>query len=410
MKPACAALSVGLAVLVPAAFTARGLAALPRPAPGASQEAARAEDAPVAARFDLPPGAAAEAVARVTPDLEPAATPTDLGRAGRVPALPADAWTRAETWDAWATLLASERALGSTAGGAKSSDAASSATAATSASSATGTADATARAERRARLALLALDHGRTEDAWVHLAATTPAWTAALLPRFLPGVPGDSPIGRGGATGALAADVVLAPALPPPSAERVAGRVDRRAMTTRTVRIGESTVSMRVAVEAEGVQIDVRHVAGPPARFSVRIPRSPDYAYGDEYVDWYRQDAQGVPHALEVKPGEEEHTLYARFDTRRETAAAGLPRALPAGLARGGLWLLVPEGAPDAAVVAAAARAIERVGLGFTCGVRAPGAPSSGLSGTTVDLADAATRADKLAWLVSAVEHFTLAR
>lgn len=350
--------------------------------------------APAPARFELPPGAAANAVARLEPTTKPARTPDDLGGEGRVPGVAPGAWSKPETWDAWAKGIASATARAGAGAGAVAGAA---------------TDDAVREAAaRRARLALLALEQGRSDDAWEHFAATTPEWTAALLPRFLPGVPPQTRAGVGGVAGPSEAGVVLSPALPPPSLERVAGRVDRRAMSARDVAIGDTVVSVRVSVEAEGVQVDVRHRSGPATRFALRIPRSPDYDFGDEYVDWYRQETKGVPHVIEVKPGEEEHTLYGRFDARRDVPAASVPTRLPPSLARGGLWLVVANDDPDRELLAAAAAAIGRTGLGFECGLRPPGAPSSGIAGTSVDLSKREERAARLAWLVSAIEHYAL--
>ena len=347
---------------------------------------------PAPARFELPPGAAANAVARLEPTTKPARTPEDLGGEGRVPGVAPGAWSKPETWETWAKGIAAanSRAGAGAVGGAATDDAVREA------------------AARRARLALLALEQGRSDDAWEHFAATTPEWTAALLPRFLPGVPLQTRAGVGGASGPTKAGDVHSPALPPPSLERVAGRVDRRAMSARDVTIGDTVVSVRVSVEAEGVQVDVRHRSGPATRLALRIPRSPDYDFGDEYVDWYRQETKGVPHVIEVKPGEEEHTLYGRFDARRDVPAASVPTRLPPSLARGGLWLVVANDDPDRELLAAAAAAIGRTGLGFECGLRSPGAPSSGIAGTSVDLSNREERAARLAWLVSAIEHYAL--
>jgi hypothetical protein len=330
--------------------------------------------------IELPPGPAATALARVAADTQPKPVPADLAAPAQVPGVSPDAWTKAATWDAWSELVLKER-------------------------------DATRPdAERRARLSLLAAAQGRTEDAWRHLAAIDdPAWLAALMPRFLPGVPAGSPAGTGGLPGALADGVVLTPSLPPPTRDASAGlSVDRRAMSLRTFRVGKAVVSMRVAVEAEGVQIDVRHVAGESARFAVLIPAAPDYAFADEYVDWYRQDARRVPHAIEVKPGEAEHTLYARFEPRPRAEHARVPRSLPGNLREGGLWFTIADTDPERAYVEGIAKTLEKRGFGFKTGVRAPAPQSAAWSGVTFALDDAATRADKLAWLAGAIEEFAL--
>jgi hypothetical protein len=343
-----------------------------------------------AALFELPPGPAATAVAALTASTSAHATPSDLGASGKVPACARDAWSQAATWPAWSKLL-SEEALAKRA--AKAPD-----------------------PERRARLALLALEQGRSDDAWAHFASTgtDATWTAALLPRFLPGVPAGSPAGIGGLAGALPDGAVLAPCLPPPSLDVLAdkgggkysGRIDRRAMSVRSITVGAAVISMRVSVENEGVQIDLRHVSGGAAHVSVLIPESPDFAFGNEYVDWYRQDDMRVPHAIEVKPGEEEHTIYGRFETQQQRRFTGtIPAVLPAQIAQGGLWLVARDDA-GRPLLDAAAQAVS-VALGIPCKVRAPGAPP-GWSGTAVDLEWPQDRPQKLAWLASAVERFVL--
>jgi hypothetical protein len=326
---------------------------------------------------EFPPGDAAAAIARLAPDTRPHETPADLGARTNVPAAAPDAWTKTATWEAWSELVESESR------------------------------SARADSERRARLALLAGAQGRTEDAWRHFAAIEdPAWLAALLPRFLPGVPAGTPSGVGGAPGPLADGVVLAPSLPPPA--RTDGRVDRRAMSLRAFHVGGAVVSMKVSVEAEGVQIDVRHVAGESARFAVLIPASPDFAFADEYVDWYRQDALRVPHAIEVKPGEAEHTFYGRFEPRAKAEHARVPRSVPGSIREGGLWFTIVDADPERALVVGIAKTLEKRSFGFRAGVRAPRASPPSWSGVTFALEDVATRGEKLAWLAGAIEEFAL--
>jgi hypothetical protein len=265
----------------------------------------------------------------------------------------------------------------------------------------------TSNAERRARLALLALAQGRSDAAWTHFAATTsdPTWSAAILPRFLPGVPRGSASDLGGKAAPLPDGAVLTPTLPPPTGTAGAGGLDRRAMTARTVAIGAAVVSFKVSVDYEGVQVDVRHVSGGTAKLAVLIPEPPDFTFGNEYVDWYRQDEMHVPHELEVKPGEEEHSLYGRFEARDRVMRSRLPSKMPSPIALGGLWLVAPEDA-GRPLLAAAAQSLSTV-LGVDCKLRAPG-DKPYWTGISVDLATPSERTTKLAWLASAVERFTL--
>lgn len=330
--------------------------------------------------FEFPAGAAGTAVAAIAADTKPAPTPADLGAKDTVPAVASNAFALAPTWDAWSTLVLAE---------------------------------AHARApdpERRARLALFALEQGRSDDAWSHCAATSahPEWTAAILPRFLPGVPRGSAIGVGGRPGALPDGVVLSPSLPPSSAARDDGRVDRRAMSVREIHIGRAVVSMRVSVESEGVQIDVRHVSGEPAQFSVLIPELSDWSFGDEYVDWYRQDEKRVPHKIEVKAGEEEHTFYGRFEARARTQPTRVPTSLPGSIVAGGLWFVIRDDDSGRALVASIADSLTARKFGFTCRVRAPGLERDNWSGVAFDVSAPDERAEKLRFLATALERFAL--
>jgi hypothetical protein len=328
--------------------------------------------------IDLPPGRTAAAVAKIASSQTPKPPPADLGRAGQVPAVPRGPWS-ASTWESFGTAIAAENA-------------------------------APGNAERRARLALLALEQRRFEDAWNHLAATSadPAWTAAILPRFIPGVPAGTNVRDGGRATPLPDGVVLAPSLPPASAGAVRGRIDRRAMSLSDLEIGAARVTLRVAVEAEGVQIDVKHVSGGTAKLAIVIPEPREIPFGNEYVDWYRQDDMHVAHAIVVKPGDEEHTLYGRFEPRDRILPMTMPARVPAQLEQGKLWLVIADSDPDRALVAAVATALTSTKLGFECKAIDPRAKAEDWSGTRVDLTRQSEREEKLVWLASAIERFAL--
>lgn len=328
--------------------------------------------------FEFPAGRAATSVAAIHDATKPVATPADLGKPDQVPAVPEGSWTSA-TWEKWGAALGAEAA-------------------------------APGNAERRARLALLALEQRRFEDAWAHLAATSAdaRWTAAILPRFLPGVPPRSASGIGGRVSALPDGVALSPSLPPPSRETTTGRVDRRSMSISELAIGDAVISMHVTVEAEGVQIDVKHVSGGIAKLSIRIPRPRELAFGNEYVDWYRQDEMHVAHAILVQPGEEEHTLYGRFEPRPVVFATTLPPRVPEQLGRGRLWLRIGKSDPERPLIDAVASSLSGLKLGFECAVSEPGTAFPSWTGIQVDLANPSEREEKLVWLASSVERFAL--
>jgi len=305
---------------------------------------------------ELPPGPAAEALARIGPGTVPAELAT----------VPPGAWDEPGTWRAWAELLAAES---------RGHDRA-----------------------RRARLAQLALAQERHADAWNHFAACagSPEVLAALLPRFLPGgSPGPRPDGA-----------LLAPAMPPASlAPPPPGRIDRRAMRSAPFRVGEAQLSMSVAVEYEGVQIELRHLEGGPCRVRLRIPRDEHFEVGVEHVDWYRQEGRGVAHELALSAEDPERTLFARFEPRAPAWPTHVPERLPAGLADGGLWLACAPGDPARALLEEVAASLSSLPLGVRAGVGEPLDERGGRPGVRVDLRDARARPRKLAWLAGAVER-----
>lgn len=317
-----------------------------------------------APQIELPEGPATRAWARVTPEALPRESIGSSAVDARAPA----------TWTLWADLLSAEAA-------ATAPD-----------------------PSRRALLARIALGQARFDDAWGHLAAcaASPDRVADLMPRFLPGTRSFD---------GLADGAILAPALPPRGADAARGRIERRAMTIRGLRVGAATIAMKVSVETEGVQIDVEHLSGGAATVRVKIPEEPDWAFANEYVDWYKQDAMGVAHALTLNPGDEAHTLYARFEPRELAWPTTLPERLPAQIASGVLWLEIAADDPDRGQVDAFARSLEKGPLAVRAEVRAPRrAESDGWTGVVVDLSRAGERTRKLAWLASSVERRSLAR
>jgi hypothetical protein len=343
-----------------------------------------ATDAATAERrsIELPEGAIARAVESLGAPSKPIDLPTHLGSPGRVPGPKLSAWTQPGTWTRWAELVDAESRA------------------------------STPDPARRAELALLALEQERWDDAWreLEVAAATPGWLAALLPRFLPGAPAGSPAAPGGRTGRLPEGVTLTPSLPPATREAAAGRVDRRSMRIDDLAIGDAVVELTVAVEAEGVQVDVTHRSGGATRFSLRIPEPADFAIAQEYVDWYRQDEARVAHTLEVKPGDPTHTFYGRFEPHSVRFTAQLPTELNAQLQTGTLWILAGEEPAERTLAREIAESLAKGPLKIAA--RALGAseapPTAEWTGVRLDLRDGKERARKLAWLASSVEHFAL--
>lgn len=319
---------------------------------------------PEAPRVELPPGPAARAWAGVGPETAPA----ELAPVAREVLSGAD-------WARWAAELAAER-------DAEDADPA-----------------------RRAALALRARAQGRDEDAWRHLAACggDPTWVAALLPALLPGVPLEllAQDGARGVVDALPDGVLLSPAPPPP----VAGEW-RREASLAGLRVGGAVLDLTVTVDYDGVQVDLQHRAGEPARVLVQLPEPREFEIRVAYLDWSRLDEPG-PVAVELAPGSEERSVYGRFAARATPWTLELPAELPEGLARGGLVIVHPPDPARRERLAGLDAALAEL-LGVPCRrvERAhPGPPAS--AEVQVDLFEAGWEA-KLEGLLSQVERFVL--
>jgi len=187
-------------------------------------------------------------------------------------------------------------------------------------------------------------------------------------------------------------------------------RIDRRAMKITGLKVGAAVISMRVSVEPEGVQIDLAHLSGGAAKLSVLVPEDPQYAFADEYVDWYRQEKKGAAHAIELKPGDDVRTLYARFEPRPLAWPTALPERIPSGIETGTLWLVAAPGDPDRALLEAVAASLEHGPLRLRARLCDPVAADrhGGGIGIAVDLTPSEGRDRKLAWLASSVERTAL--
>lgn len=267
--------------------------------------------------------------------------------------------------------------------------------------------------ELLAGLTRIALQQGRTLDAWKHASRLTfsPEALAGLLPHFLPGIPDDATAAAGGFPAPLPDGVLLTPSIPPPTPGIPPGWIDRRAMEVRGFRVGEAELALRLTVEGDGVEIGIRHLGGSAAKLSVVIPVPAEYQMRTEYVDWERAETVGLPHAIEVKPGDDEHVLWGRFVYRAEAWPAGVPHELTAQLREGGLALVFEGDDPER-------EELERMGAAlaelFEIPVlqRSPGEPPppGDAVPVTLDLSEPGdTRERKVAALLSLAERFALA-
>ncbi len=318
-----------------------------------------------------PAGEGAKSASKIAADTKPAV----------LPKLAEDPWQSPATWRRFEELLSAESS-------AKASDPA-----------------------RRAELALLALAQHRWDDAWLRFGecAASPSIVAALLPRFLPGT-------SAAANEALPDGAVLAPTLPPlpppsgegPGAPR--GFVQRRAMRIEGLVVGAAHLALRVSVEGEGVEIDIEHQSGGAVKLQVAIPEDPQFAFADEYVDWFRQEKPGVPHEVSIQPGDEAHTLYARFEPRKAEWPTLLPDRLPAQIEQGTLWIEPGSDERARPLLEAVAECLSSGPLHVVARLGGPRTASADHLGVRVDLSDAKARSRKLAWIAGAVERCALGR
>ncbi|TAJ18915.1 MAG: hypothetical protein EPO68_07130 [Planctomycetota bacterium] len=212
-------------------------------------------------------------------------------------------------------------------------------------------------------LALLAAAQGRWDDAWRHWVASADARgglgllearrTLAPLLVGHPLVPASDtvhPI-------AVPDGAVLRPAMPPPP-----GAYSRSRTAVRGLRIGAATVDLEVALELDGVQIDVTHVAGGACRVSIALPTIAQFSIAQVYADWEeRAVAGGAPIELSIQPGDERHTLWGRFGVRENPWPTRVPAQLPASVARAGIAILCNGDDPRRAELARFATALARL-------------------------------------------------
>ncbi len=263
----------------------------------------------------------------------------------------------------------------------------------------------------RAQLAQLAHRQGRWDDAWQHAASISdPRMARAILPRLFPGVPADAGPADGLAQ-PLPNGVLLRPSLPPPTAPvpaALTGPVrQRRAMEFAGVRVGEATLHLRLALEGDGVQIDVTHVSGGPCRLQLVIPEPQGFEIRVEYVDWDRRETVGEPHELEINPGDEPHKLWGRFLRFSQPWPQKLPSTLPAQAAEAGLVLVdSPSGASVALLDGFAEALHTALGIPTQVTVDRGSVAISGPAPVRLHLGVDGERLEKIAAIQSLVEQY----
>lgn len=337
---------------------------------------------PKGTRFELPPGPAGRAWAEIAPG---AANPQVAEPWSRL--AERESWDERARWGEWAGLVIAAR-----------SD-----------------------SKLRASLAAAALGQGRDEDAWDHFAAAAkhPEELRALLPLFVPGVAPDE-LASAFVDGdlVLADGAHLAPRLPPldrPAAERSLGlgRLERREMVARGVRVGSARFDVRVAVEQEGVQVDFDAIenSGAAVRVLVTLPEPLDFELTSSYLDWERLEAARAPIEVVLHAGSAPIALYGRFSPRYVRWPSARPAELDERLKRHGFALVCGEGDAACPRVCGFAAALERlVAVTAVCESLPLGARGAAPLATRIDLSPSADRERKFRALVSSAETWALRR
>jgi hypothetical protein len=257
-------------------------------------------------------------------------------------------------------------------------------------------------------LAAFAVAQERWDDAWEHLAhaAEDQAGLRATLPLLLPGV--EPQVLSSWPT--LPDGALLAPALPPPDrpVDEIllgTGRLRRGSARVEGFRVGAALLSLSLKVEGDGVQVDLEHLGGGPARVRVRLPEPPDFELRSEYLDWGRLERVREERVIDLEPGGETRTLFGRYQPRRLDWPATAPRQLGQRLQRRGLRILT---APPGVQAGLAQGLGELLGVPVETATLPPGAVPGPFDGVVVDLRAPATLGAKRAALVGLAERFVL--
>lgn len=274
-------------------------------------------------------------------------------------------------------------------------------------------------------LAEIAAAQGRSEDAWAHFARAWPSLRAPLALRLAVGVTDDALLRQADGERwcvALPDGVELHPVMPPGCFPKP-GEIHRRALRIVGLRVGAAELSMEVRAELDGVQIDLAHLSGGACKLAIALPQPIEIGTAMEYVDWMRQETPiGQPLALAIAPGDEPHTLWARFEARRLPWGQQLPEELPAQIAHSGLVLSSTPEDPERALLESFARALELVlavpvqcdfsgaPRGLAPDARPARAQPRALAPVEIELAPGPLRRNKIAALTGMAERFALRR
>jgi len=117
-----------------------------------------------------------------------------------------------------------------------------------------------------------------------------------------------------------------------------------------------------------------------------------------------------VPHEVASKPGDETHTLYARFEPRRPDWPTKEPDLVPAQLENGSILLLSGPSTEERALADSVAAFLRDGPLAIQARLADSRAAAPEPFGLAIDLTNVEERARKLAWLAGTVERRALER
>ena len=284
-------------------------------------------------------------------------------------------------------------------------------------------ADPKAAARDHAWLACFALQSGRTDQAWDHFASAPaqPGALRALLPLFFLGNAPQDPTVPDWMT--CVDGQVLRPALPPASLwsrdlQRGTGRLERRAMRATGLPVGGARIALTIAVEYDGIQIDLVHESGPSVALEIEVPVPAEFELRALMLDWQRQGPQPspgqrvpasqVPSRVKVELGTQtpERSVYAQLAPRDLALNSTRMDQLPAAWRAQGMRLVCEMGDPLAARLAAFAAAMgSELGLECRLEQRSRSAARSEFGGAEFELFAGPTQSLRLAHWMGQLER-----
>ncbi len=173
-----------------------------------------------------------------------------------------------------------------------------------------------ARLDAHLSLCLIAKAQGRDQDAWFHLQklGDGPQQVARALPYLWPGVPFDTPIGRGSRL-AIPAGALLKPAFPLlPEADQQGGQGPPRMTWTGGLTVQGKALDLRFTLQPEGIEMDLWNRASKPLSIKVILPSPRNFECSYTYSDWEKTLDAHLGITIELPAGREDAwTLFSRL-------------------------------------------------------------------------------------------------